>query len=247
MATVSEVNVGLRAYAHLPAGRMLGVEVSHSSFAELVVGIQGIIPEGRSLVLSFHDENAATTFQVVDQSAYNLKDFSKSKGFFVAGFSERVIISQVIAYVFDGDSKLGTFLRSESVLHGDFDELNDGVNARFGRVGASINMTQVDNILITGVPSTHIRCDFNDLQQLIPVERLSGASDDHTNANASATVITTIDTNSCWIDSIGMYGRINALLPVVCLIRISDSNKKGSLFSILCDLNLRLSTLISTQ
>ena len=226
---------------------MLGVEVSHSSFAELVVGIQGIIPEGRDMCISFYDKIAGITFHNIDRFAYRDRNFSKRWGYFIAGFSGRVITSQVIAYVFDGDSKLGTFLRSESVLHGGFDELNDGVNARFGRVGVSINMAQVDNILITGVPSTHIRCDFNDLQQLIPVERLSGASDDHTNANASATVITTIDTNSCWIDSIGMYGRINALLPVVCLIRIPDSNRKGSLFSILCDLNLRLSTLISTQ
>ena len=122
MATVSEVNVGLRAYAHLPAGRMLRRNVSHSSFAELVVGIQGIIPEGRDMCISFYDKIAGITFHNIDRFAYRDRNFSKRWGYFIAGFSGRVITSQVIAYEFSGNSQSGTLFGTGSVIHGDFDE-----------------------------------------------------------------------------------------------------------------------------
>ena len=237
---MSKIYVGLPPYAHLPAGPMFEIDVSHSTFTELVSIIENIIPSGRSVFLSFHYTATETTVKI-ERDTYDGRDFSKSSGCFVAGFSRRVITSQVISYVIYGKNQYGTFSQTGTVTHGNFDELNAGVLGLLTETGTSMHMTQVDSILIGGDPSPHIRCDYNELEQLIPVERVPGASDVFNSTESNP-----ITKKPAWIDSDGMYRGINGLLPVVCLIRKPISSQKGSLFSILCDLNLRLSTLIST-
>ncbi len=237
---MSRVNVALPPYAHLPEGPMFERDVSHSTFAELVNGIGAIIPSGRSVFLSFYC-TATETLAKIDEHTYYGGDFSKLMGYFVAGFNGRVISSLVISYVFYANSKSGTLSQTGTVTHGNFDELNDGVLGLLTETGTSMHMTQVDSILIDGEPSTHIRCDYNELAQLVPVERVPGASDVFNSIDSNPII-----TKPAWIDSGGMYRGINGLLPVVCLIWKRNSNQEGSLFSILCDLNLRLSTLIST-
>ncbi len=103
---MSTVYVGLSPYAHLPAGEMSEMDVSHSTFTELVNGIEAIVPSGRSVFLSFYD-TATQNIAKIDRGAYRGRDFSKLNGYFVAGFNGRVITSQVISYVFYGNSTRG--------------------------------------------------------------------------------------------------------------------------------------------